>query len=78
MLDFVFAEGLTRWQMLTLLPRTFTGKHIHHPLVSNLRTTSLSIAITPTTPIQADGVVFVKNATEVNYRIIPNKLRVIV
>jgi diacylglycerol kinase (ATP) len=78
LLDFVYAEGLTRWQMLTLLPKTFTGKHIHHPLVSNRRTTALTASITPGTPIQADGVIIHRNATEINYRIIPSKLRVIV
>jgi diacylglycerol kinase (ATP) len=76
--DFVFAEQLSRWQMLTLLPKTFKGTHIHHPAVKNLQTTTLTITVSPGTPIQADGEVFDKNATEINYRLIPNKLRVIV
>ncbi|MBN1221244.1 MAG: diacylglycerol kinase family lipid kinase [Anaerolineae bacterium] len=78
LLDFVYAEGLSRWQMLTLLPKTFKGQHIHHPLVTNIKTTSLFITASPGTPIQADGVVIDKNATQINYRIIPHKLRVIV
>jgi diacylglycerol kinase (ATP) len=78
MLDFVYAWGMSRWQILWLLPQTFTGKHIHHPLTAYLRTKSLSITASPPTPIQADGEVIDKAAIEINYRIIPKKLRVIV
>jgi diacylglycerol kinase (ATP) len=77
-LDFVCAQKMSRWQMLGLLPQTFKGNHIHHPLVIHQRTTTLSITASPPTPIQADGEIIDKNATEINYRIIPNKLRVIV
>jgi diacylglycerol kinase (ATP) len=78
LLDFVYAGHLSRWQLLRLLPKTFKGEHIHHPLVFNLRTTALSITTTPPTPIQADGEVFDKNASQINYRLFPQKLRVIV
>jgi diacylglycerol kinase (ATP) len=76
--DFVCAQRLSRWQMLKLLPQTFKGRHIHHPLVIHQRTARLSITTSPATPIQTDGEIIDKNATEINYRIIPNKLRVIV
>jgi diacylglycerol kinase (ATP) len=78
LLDFVCAQTMSRWQLLKLLPQTFKGGHIHHPLVIHQRTTALSIFSSPPTPIQADGEIIDKNATEINYRIIPNKLRVIV
>ena len=78
LLDFVCAQKMSRWQMLKLLPQTFKGDHIHHPLVIHQRTTTLSLSASPPTPIQADGEIIDKNATEINYRIIPNKLRVIV
>ncbi|MBN1992918.1 MAG: diacylglycerol kinase family lipid kinase [Anaerolineae bacterium] len=78
LLDFVYAQGLNRRELLTLLPKTFKGEHIHHPRVANLKTTFLAITTSPGTPIQADGEVFAKNAIEINYRIIPQKLRVIV
>lgn len=78
LLDFVYAMGMSRWQMLRLLPQTFSGKHIHHPLVAYLQTTSLCITASPPTPIQADGEIIDKAAVEINYRIIPRKLRVIV
>lgn len=78
LLDFIYAVGISRWQMVKLLPQTFSGRHVHHPGVIYLRTISLSITASPSTPIQADGEVIDRTATEINYRIIPKKLRVIV
>lgn len=78
LLDVVFAEGLTRWQMFKLLPKTLKGDHIHHPKVRYVRSKSISITSSPGTPIQADGEVIDRTATEINYSIIPGKFRVIV
>ena len=78
LLDFVFAPALSRWQMLTLLPKTLNGSHIHHPLVTYLQTRSLSITSSPSTPIQADGEVIDRDAVEIKYAIIPQRLRIIV
>lgn len=78
LIDFMYGVGMSRWQMLRLLPQTFTGKHIDHPLVVYRQTTTLSITAFPPTPIQTDGEIIDEQATEINYRIIPKKLRVIV
>lgn len=78
LLDFIYAMNMRRWQLLWLLPQTFIGKHIHHPRVAYRQTTSLSIVVSPPTPIQADGEIIDRDATQINYRIIPKKLRVIV
>lgn len=78
LLDFVYAMGLGRWQMLRLLPKTFTGNHIHHPAINYRQTTTLSIEVDPPTPIQADGEIIDAQATTIRYRLIPQKLRVIV
>ncbi len=78
LLDFVYDTGLTRWQMFRLLPQTLKGNHIHHPRVRYLRSRSIAITASPGTPIQADGEVIDRAATEINYAIIANKLRVIV
>jgi len=69
---------LNRWQLLTLLPKTLKGTHTDHPLVRYLRTKSLSIASSPSTPIHVDGEIIDRQAVEINYSILPNKLRVIV
>lgn len=78
LLDFVYAGKLSRLEILRLLPQTFKGAHIHHPQVVCHKTTALSITAFSPTPIQADGEIIDKNATEIVYRIIPHKLRVIV
>ena len=78
LLDFVYAVGMSRWQLFRLLPKTFSGNHIHHPLVNYQRTTRLTIKCSPPTPVQADGEVFDQNAAELSFCIYPKKLRVIV
>ena len=78
LLDFVYAVGLTRWQLLKLLPKTFSGNHIYHPRVKYLRSKSITAKTSPCTPIQADGEVIDRTATEINYSIIAGRLQVIV
>ena len=78
LLDFVFAVGMRRDQMMRLLPKIFNGSHIHHPLVTYLKTQKLTITATPATPIQADGEIIDETALEITYQILPKHLRVIV
>ena len=78
LLDFIYGMGMGRWQLLRLFPKTFAGDHIHHPLINYQRTTRLRVVTSPATPVQADGEVFDENATQLDYWIIPKKLRVIV
>ncbi len=78
LLDFIYASRINRFQMLRLLPQTFSGKHIHHSAVVYKKTPHLLITSSPPTPIQADGQIIDKAATEITYTIIPQKLRVIV
>lgn len=78
LLDFIYATGLSRWQMLWLLPETLKGTHIQHPQVIYHKTTSLSITAFTPTLIQADGEIMPGQATEIVYHLIPKKLRVIV
>lgn len=78
LLDFIYTTGLSRWQMLRLLPQTFKGTHIQHPQVAYHQTTTLSITSSPPTLIQTDGEILPGKATEIVYHLIPKKLRVIV
>jgi diacylglycerol kinase (ATP) len=75
--DFVYAPSMSRLALLRLLPTTFRGKHIHHKAVVYLKTDTLHIKIDPT-PLQADGEVIDRQATEIEYSILPKKLRVII
>lgn len=78
LLDFLFASRLSKLQLLRLLPQTFTGGHITHPQVVYRQATALSITAFAPTLIQADGEIIADSATEINYQIIPKKLRVII
>jgi YegS/Rv2252/BmrU family lipid kinase len=77
-LDFVFGGDLGRIQLMRLLPTTFDGSHIDRPEVTWTRTTRLTIDCDPPTPIQADGELFDRSATHIEYSILPGKLQVIV
>ncbi len=77
-LDFVLGQGASRLRLLRLLPTTFDGRHVNEPEVTYGRTTRLTIACQPSTPIQADGELFDLAATQIAYRVLPGKLAVIV
>jgi diacylglycerol kinase (ATP) len=77
-IDFIYGGSLNRLRLLHLLPKTFTGSHIYHPAITYLQTTALSIITRPPTPIQADGEIIDTQATDIKYRVLPKKLRVIV
>ena len=76
LLDFIFAPALGRLKLLQLLPKTQTGAHIHEPEIQEHQTKRLSIRTQPSTPIQADGELFTKQATEIVYEVLPGALRV--
>jgi len=75
-LDFVYAPCLGRMRMFQLLPKTQTGAHIQEPDIHEHRTTRLVIMTDHPTPIQADGELFTREATEINYEVVPNALKV--
>lgn len=76
--DFVYALAMSRLNMLALLPKTFSGKHIGHPKIAYLKSRSVRVTASPATPIQADGEVIETAATEILFEIVPQKLRVLV
>jgi YegS/Rv2252/BmrU family lipid kinase len=77
LLDFAFVSRLNRWQMVWLLPKTLKGQHLGHPLVICRRTTWLTATAWPPIPLHADGEIIDEKATEIHYRLISHKLRVI-
>lgn len=77
-IDFIYSMQLGRLELFQLLPRTFSGQHIHHPAINYRKTTRLSITTSPPTPIQTDGEIIDHHATQIDYCVIPQKLRVIV
>ena len=77
-LDLIFATQMSRLKLLRLLPMTFNGRHVEQPGITYVRSTRLTIECDPPTPIQADGELFERSATHIEYSILPGKLRIIV
>jgi diacylglycerol kinase (ATP) len=78
LLDFIHAPSLGRLRLFQLLPKAQTGDHVHEPEIQEQRTKHLNIRISPPSPIQADGEVFVKDAAEITYEVLPAALQVFV
>ncbi len=76
-LDFVYAPALKRFSLLRLLPQALTGKHIDHNMVVYLQSKALKVTIEPTLA-QADGELLAPDITHLEYRVWPQKLKVIV
>jgi diacylglycerol kinase (ATP) len=76
--DFIYGKAVSRWELLRLLPQTFSGKHINHPKAGYERTQKLVINLDPPSPIQADGEIIDTAATHVTYELLPARLRIIV
>ena len=74
LLDVVLAPRLSRWDILTILPRLLRGTHLGHPRVEHFRTRHLHVESTPPTPIHADGEVLAAAATRIDYDTLPGKL----
>jgi len=75
--DFIFAPAMGRRKLLALLPKTLNGSHIHNPDVTYVQTTRLNIEI-DAAPFHADGEIISRRIKKLDYRIFPQKLRVIV
>lgn len=72
--DFIFLPEVPKMTVLALLPRLFSGSHIHHPKVLHGRTRHIHLSSSPGTPIHADGEVITDAAATVTYTILPNKI----
>ncbi|MCO6453598.1 MAG: diacylglycerol kinase family lipid kinase [Caldilineales bacterium] len=77
LLDFIFADALSRPQIVRLLPKTFNGSHIHDARVHSGRCTWLRFTSPDPIPVLADGEIIYRDAHELDIRILPQALRVI-
>lgn len=81
LLTFVYGFMPTRRQILKILPRTMkpgVGSYVEHPSIYEVHTEWLKVISDQPTPAHADGVVLSKTAQELEYRVLPNALRVFV
>lgn len=76
-LTFVYGSMRTRLQILRLLPRTMkpgAGSYVEHQDIYEVHTTRLKIRIQPSTPLHADGEIQSLSVNELEYRIHPGAL----
>lgn len=75
LLTFVHGYMPTRRQILALLPRTMKpneGSYVEHPAIHEIHSTWLRIRVETPTPIHTDGEIQAESIQEVEYRIVPH------
>ena len=80
-LTFVYGFRPSRLQLLRLLPRTMrpgAGSYVEMDGISEVHATWLRVRIDPAAPAHADGEVFAPAIQELEYRILPKRLEVLV
>ncbi len=80
-LTFVYGSMPHRRQILALLPRTMKpgpGSYVEHPAIRELDTTWLRIHTEQPTPIHTDGEIQAESIQEIEFRILPQVLPIIV
>ncbi len=76
-LTFVYGFVPTRLELMRLLPMTMrpaAGNYVEHPEVHEVHARSLTVRTQPATPMHADGEVIAEQVQELEYRIVPGKL----
>lgn len=80
-LTFVYGFRAGRLQLLRLLPRTMrpgAGSYVEMDGIREIHATWLRVSIDPPAPAHADGEVFAPAIDQLEYRILPARLRVLV
>jgi YegS/Rv2252/BmrU family lipid kinase len=79
-LTFVYGYMPTRLDILRLLPRTMKpgkGNYVEHPAIHECHCTWLNVRVDQPTPYHADGEIQSTAARELEYRIFPGKIPVL-
>lgn len=79
-LTFVFGYMPTRLKILQLLPRTMKpglGSYVENPSIHEINSTWLKIRSSTPTPLHTDGEIQSMAVQEIEYRIIPRKISVL-
>jgi len=80
LLTFAYGFMRTRRQIIGILPRTMKpgkGSYIEHPSIQEIHTKWLRVHSDQPTPAHADGVVISKNIQDIEYRVVPRVLPVL-
>ncbi len=78
LLTFVYGYAPTRRKMLSLLPRTLSGRFVEDPAIHQHHTQRLVIRSEPPTPLQVDGELRSEGIQQVIYECLPQRLNVYV
>lgn len=76
-LDMVFAPQVSKGTVVKILLALMKGEHVKHPDVTFRRVTRIDLTSAPGTPLHSDGEIFTESATEVHYRVLPGKVRLL-
>ena len=80
-LSFVHAYVPTRREILSVLPRLMKpeeGNYTEHPDVHEIHCTWIKIHTEPTTPVHSDGEIIDYAAQEIEYKIHPGRLNILI
>jgi diacylglycerol kinase (ATP) len=73
LLDVLLIGDLTKWDLLTTLPKTYRGRHLPHPKAELLRGAEVSIDAPEPLPIELDGEQ--PGTTPAYFEVVPRALR---
>ncbi len=73
--DLIIIDSVSRWTILSVLPRLFSGKHITHPAVRVERTSRLELHTDEPRVMHADGEYL--GETPMNLKVCPGALMVV-
>lgn len=80
LLTFVYGFMPTRRKILTLLPRTLKpgeGSYVEHPSIHEVFSPWLKVRSLQPTPAHADGEIFSREIHELEYRVLPHSLPIL-
>ena len=80
LLTFVHGYMPTRRKILSLLPRTMKpdeGSYVEHPSIHEISSPWLKVRSVQPTPAHADGVIFSEKIHDLEYRVIPQSLPIL-
>lgn len=80
LLTFVHGYMPTRRKILSLLPRTMKpdeGSYVEHPSIHEISSPWLKVRSVQPTPAHADGEIFSENIHDLEYRVIPQSLPIL-
>jgi YegS/Rv2252/BmrU family lipid kinase len=77
LLDYMYADALSRPAILRLLPKAMKGTHIYDPAAHLGRTTRLVITSATPLPVHCDGEILAVGTQEVDIEVLPARLQLI-